>query len=62
MASAVLAFLLAQLFAPGAMAIAPNHSYFDKTQLLGSLLFLGTLVPIVAVAYWLRMRNRSENK
>ena len=62
MASAVLAFLLAQLFAPGAMAIAPNHSYFDKTQLLGSLLFLGALVPIVATAYWLRLRNRSENK
>ena len=62
MASAILAFLLAQLVAPGAMRLALTPKQTDYTQLLGSLYLIAALIPITATAYWLHLRKSSKHK
>lgn len=61
MAAAILAFLLAQLFAPGALSYAPTLDRGGLGQVCNAVFFLAALIPIVALAYWLRMRQRSKN-
>lgn len=58
MAAAILAFLLAQLFAPGALSYAPSLERSGLEQVINALLFLAALIPIITLAYWLRLRQR----
>ena len=62
MASAILAFLLAQLVAPSAMRLTLTPKQTDYTQLLGSLYLIAALIPITAAAYWLHLRKSSKHK
>lgn len=61
MAAAILAFLLAQLFAPGALSHTPSVDRNSLTPIFNSLLFIAALLPIIGLAYWLHMRRRAKN-
>lgn len=59
-AAAILAFLLAQLFAPGALSYSPAPERNGLAQLIDALIFLAALTPIVALAYWRQVRKNPK--